>query len=316
MNTKAFAKLFWCLLVGGLILAGLLPLIAQDQNPTSQPDNTTKEENTDDGKLPKYEDMPIPTVKQLLLEPPKDWIRLKKTDEVIVCEPVYPRPDTLKKLEKEREELNKNRPLGGKALEDWRKKRFDLNYLNVILPDAGDVPEFRLELEDIEEIIYHEELLLRRVDLLIKDGEQRKAFELLYQLERRLPDWPGIEDRKNFLLFMQAEGYRKKQQMESALIFFEQLHERKADYPELKDRLGDVTDALVKEATNAEDYRQSRYFLGRLRKLEPDHAIVRKWRTDLTNRATKEMDKAKAATAEGKHDTAALLAKDAISIWP
>lgn len=314
MKTKPFAKLFGGLLAGGLLLAGLMPLIAQDgpssPNPPKQP------ENTDEDALPKYEDLKVPTVKQLLLEPPKDWIRLKKTDEVIICEPVYPRPNTIEKLEKEREKLSQNRPVGDKALEEWRKKRFDLNYLNVILPDAGDAPEFRLALEDIEEIIYHEELLLRRVDLLIKEGDQRKAFELLYQLERRLPNWPGIEDRKNYLLFMQAEGYREKKQFESALVFFEQLHQRKPDYPELKTRLGEVADVLVEDAVDAEDFRQARHYLGRLRRMEPDHTIVKKWRTELTNRASKVMDQAKAATAEGKHDVAATLAKEAISIWP
>ena len=244
--------------------AGLVPLFAQNQppeNPPQEPPATATNEQ-EEGKLPKYEDMQIPTVKQLLLEPPKDWIRLKKSDEVIVCEPVYPRPNTVEKLQKQREELEKNRPGGGKALEDWRKKRFDLGYLNVTLPDAGDTPEFRLELDKIEEIIYHEELLLRRVDLLIKDGEQRKAFELLYQLERRLPDWPGIEDRKNYLLFMQAEGYREKQQLESALVFFEQLHERKPDYPELKTRVGEATDALMKHAVETDDFAKRGIFSG------------------------------------------------------
>lgn len=302
MKTNPFPKLFWPLLAGGFLLAGAMPLVAQDE--------------PDDDKLPKFEDMEIPTVKQLLLEPPKDWVRLKKTDEVIVCEPVYPRPNTLAKMEKQREELSRNRPVGGKALEDWRKKRFELNFLAVVLPEGGATPEFRLETDDIEEIIYHEELLLRRVDLLIKDGEQRKAFELLYQLERRLPDWPGIEDRKNYLLFMQAEGYRKKQQLESALVFFEQLHERKPDYPELKTRLGEVTDALTKTAIDAADFRQGRHFIGRLRRREPEHAIVKKWKTDLTTRATKVMDQAKSATGDGKHDLAATLAKDSISIWP
>ena len=223
-----------------------MPGFAQNQPPEKPPQEppATATNEQEEGKLPKYEDMQIPTVKQLLLEPPKDWIRLKKSDEVIVCEPVYPGP-TLWRNSKNKARNWKRIGRVGERPEDWQKKRFDLGYLNVTLPDAGDTPEFRLELEKIEEIIYHEELLLRRVDLLIKDGEQRKAFELLYQLERRLPDWPGIEDRKNYLLFMQAEGYREKQQLESALVFFEQLHERKPDYPELKTRVGEATDALM-----------------------------------------------------------------------
>ena len=70
----------------------------QPQNPEPPPEVSPAEE-----KLPKYEDMEIPSVQQLLLESPVDWIRLKVSDEVIVCEPVYPRPDTLKKLQQQGE---------------------------------------------------------------------------------------------------------------------------------------------------------------------------------------------------------------------
>ncbi len=141
----------------------------------------------------------MPSVKQLLLEPPVDWLRLKSTDEVIVVEPVYPRPDTLQKMQKEIDDLMKNRPVGQAALDEWRDKRIKLNYLNVVLPQGGEAPEFRIETSKVQEIIHHEELLLRRVDLLIKDGEQRQAFELLYQLEAAgCPNGPASRTAKTF----------------------------------------------------------------------------------------------------------------------
>jgi tetratricopeptide (TPR) repeat protein len=294
----------------GLVIVALLCSIARAQEP--QP----PAETPPDEVLPKYEDMEVPSVKQLLSEPAVDWIRLKVTDEVLVCEPVFPRPNTLQKIEKQIEELMKNRPNTQAELEAWRDKRAKLNYLNVVLPNGGEVPEGRIETKKIEEVIHHEELLLRRVDLLVKAGEQRQAFELLYQLERRLPEWPGIEDRKNYLLFMEAEAHRQKKHPEEAFAYYEQLNERKPDYPELKSRMGEVTDSLVAAAVGAKDFRRARHFLGRLRRAERTHAIVRKWETDLEQQASKLNAQAKAASAASKYDEAALFAGEAISIWP
>ena len=41
-------------------------------------------------------------------------------------------------MQKEIDDLMKNRPVGQAALEEWRDKRIKLNYLNVVLP-GGDI---------------------------------------------------------------------------------------------------------------------------------------------------------------------------------
>lgn len=300
MNTKPFP-----------LLCMLLVLLLASSGIAQETETTTEEE-----KLPKYQDMEVPSVKQLLLEPPVDWIRLKVSDDVIVVEPVIPRPNTLAKMQKEIEDLRKTRPAGQIELDAWRDKLNKLNYLYVVVPGGGESPEFRIETSKIQEVIHHEELLLRRVDLLIQAGEQRQAFELLYQLERRLPEWPGIEDRKNYLIFMEGEQNRQKKNPEAALAFFEQLYERKPDYPELKTRLGEVTDTLLTSATAAEDYRKARHFLGRLKKIDKTHDIAKKWDAELIKRANDVWLLAEAATKERKHGEASLLAGRAISIAP
>src|SRR5688500_6990212 len=134
MNAKRFLSV-WALLVPMMFSPSAF---AQ-----GQPAETPVEEKAEE-KLPKYEDMEVPSVKQLLLEPPVDWIRLRVSDEVIVVEPVCPRPATLAKLQQEIEALMKSRPAGQAALEEWRDKRAKLNYLNVVLPGGGENPEFRI----------------------------------------------------------------------------------------------------------------------------------------------------------------------------
>jgi hypothetical protein len=62
---------------------------AAEIEPQPPPDVTQTE-------LPKLKDMLLPTADALLIEAPRDWIVLKNAD-VVVCEPIVPRPDTIVK---------------------------------------------------------------------------------------------------------------------------------------------------------------------------------------------------------------------------
>ena len=55
-------------------------------------------------ELPLLEDMDWPSVETLLKADPFDWIVLKD-QTVIVCQPLYPHPDTLQKMADELVEL-------------------------------------------------------------------------------------------------------------------------------------------------------------------------------------------------------------------
>ena len=73
---------------------------ADEEEPAKKDDSTEDTEPTEEEeeKLPKLADMQLPTAEQLLRDPHRDWIILK-TEEVIVTEPVYPRPGTLEKMQ-------------------------------------------------------------------------------------------------------------------------------------------------------------------------------------------------------------------------
>ncbi|MBX3439269.1 MAG: hypothetical protein KF861_17395, partial [Planctomycetaceae bacterium] len=128
-------------------------------------------------KLPKLEEMVLPTAEQLLRSPPVDWVVLKLRQEVIVVEPVMPRPETLVKMQQAIDEKSRERRnLSGPDLARHREELEAMASLHLRLPDQTDEDDYLLSMKLIEQIIHHEDLMLRRVDELI----QENSFDLAY----------------------------------------------------------------------------------------------------------------------------------------
>jgi hypothetical protein len=279
--------------------------------------NHPADEPADDAEeaLPKYTDMPLPAAEQLLQESPVDWVRLK-TDEVIVVAPIYPRPDPLGHIQRRIDELARQRPRTDEERDRRREEREKLNYLHIILPGDEEAPEYRIETRRVQEIIHHEDLVLRRLDRLIADRNTKDAYSLLAHLERRAPKWQGILDRRNTLLFLEADIRRKAGKPEEALVYLEQLHDLQADFAGLTDALGEVVDELAAGAVTDGDFARGRHYLGRLNAVAPDHAVVRKWQADLQARTARLMADAEAARAGGRLPEAAEIIARAAVVWP
>ena len=71
---------------------------------------------SDDEELLPLEEMVRPTAEQLLSDPPRDWLVLTN-DLVMVVEPVYPRPDTLKILAQKRKSRDRKTREAGKQIQ-------------------------------------------------------------------------------------------------------------------------------------------------------------------------------------------------------
>ncbi|MCH7687946.1 MAG: hypothetical protein IH899_14910, partial [Planctomycetes bacterium] len=287
---------------------------------SSQTENVSQPQSTEVSELPKLADMNIPSAEDLLKLPPVDWIVLHGAKEhVIVSEPVYPRPNTLEKL-KQRIDESKNwpRPINDAQHEQQKQRRYRLNYLEVVLPGEGETesPEYQLPTSKVNRIIHHEDLILRRVALLRDEEKYRDAFELLFSLSRRHPQWPGIEAEQNHLIFAEAATQLNNGRAASALVFLEQLHELQTDYPGLKKKLGDVVDRLVSDAHEVKDYRKARHFLGRLLALEPKHEVAVKWTESLLAESTTHLNEARQSSGNAQHDLAVISVEKAAHIWP
>src|SRR5690606_3077284 len=112
-----------------------------------------------------------------------------------------PRPDTLVKMQQAIDEKSKERRnLSGDALIKHREELEAMHNLRLRLPDQVDEADYLLPMKLVEQIIHHEDLVLRRIDELIKERNFDLAYELLNILRRNTPDWPGALDRHNALL--------------------------------------------------------------------------------------------------------------------
>ncbi|MFO0919223.1 MAG: hypothetical protein U0872_13035 [Planctomycetaceae bacterium] len=169
----------------------------------------------DDAALPKLADLPLPAAETLLREKPFDWVVLKDTEEVLVVEPVSPRPDTLNKMDAEYRELGEERPKTKERADEVRQRRAELRKLVVTLAGAAEDADFTIDTKLVQQIIYHEDLVLRRVAQAIDEDQTGTAFELLVYLDRRHPDWPGYQLQVGRLLFREAQVQLARQKLGS-----------------------------------------------------------------------------------------------------
>ena len=295
-----------------LLALNAAPSRAQDGPPLETPQPAGPE----DPPLPRLEDMQTPTAAQLLHEPPLDWVVLK-TEDVIVVEPVYPRPGTLAQMQKTIDAHNeKLKNTATAEVEQWRAERDKLNYLRLTLPGDQEQPEYQLHIRFIREIIHHEDLMLRRVNESLDNRDLRGAFELIMRIDRRYPGWPGVEEARNRLIFLEAEKRGESGDWEQAFVFLEDLHRREPNFPDLSLRLGEAAGRLIAAAAEADDYREARHFLNRLVQRQSEHAVARKWQSELLTRAERLLQQAQQASAADRYDEAVTLADKAARVWP
>ncbi len=288
-----------------------------------------------DDTIPLYGEMQLPTPEQLLTGEPVDWVVLRQKEsfnenEVLVVQPVFPRPDTLDKLAKNKARLSSvsGRPPkeAGETEGEFRQRVARLieeaDNLIIMLPDSvvGDdvdqTAEYTLATGQVAKVIHHEDLFLQRCEKLIEEGKLEQTFEMLIVLQRRNPDWPRYDLVRNKLIMAEGVARLDKGDLESALAFFEELHGLSPEFDKLQDTMGTVVDQLVSQSAEVGDLRRARYYVGRLKDLEPNHATVQKWVTDFTTKANVLLNDALAARQAGRHDDAVKLAEEAAAIWP
>lgn len=289
------------------------------------------QDDDEDPPLPLLEEMELPTTETLLTKDPVDWLVLKPDNRVLVVRPVYPRPNTLETMEANQEALKSaaTRPKreAGESVEEYRERIARLldesENLVVGLPDevaatrSDGADEYTLNAKrNIDRIIYHEDLMLRRADAQMNEGKLERAFEMLLVLQRRAPDWPGYPERRNRLVFEEAKKRLESNDFEAALAFFEELYQLAPGYGGLRNGIGATIEALVARSVAAERLREARYYIARLRKSDPDHPTAKELAQQFLDRAGGLLEQAQEARAAEKHDVALAQALQATRVWP
>ncbi len=291
-------------------------------------------EQEEEVQLPKLEEMQPLSLARLMKGPPEDWVVLIRNDEVVVVQPVRPRPNTLEFIEQRIRNPAKyepadigvdeaGRPLGPRALaqkkREWRRT---LPYLELHLPfnekdktEAAD-QKYYIEYKKVKQIIYFEDMQLAQIDRFLDAKKISEAYEMIVVLRKRDPKWPGLAFREFRLLFAEAELYLDKGRNEFALVNLEQLHDRNPDYPELSRTMGEVFDEEISSAYENEDFRRARHFLARIKKRYPEHDVARKWTEKFESQAASLMEQAEAAEAGGDIKQAVAHVEQAARVWP
>ena len=270
-------------------------------------------EEEGESELQTLDKIEMPSFERLMKGPPFDWVILTK-DRVLPVEPLFPRPGTLADLNARMSKLMR-RQGDPPETEDNRRKRMALYYLPLTLTE-GEEREYKLHVKFIREIVYYEDLMLRRIDQLLEDKQVRKAYELLVALEERDANWQGIAPRREKLLFVDAQIQAAAGGLEQALSLLETLQERSPSYPGLEEQMVSVFDRLMSEALARKDPRQSRYFLKRLTRRYPASKLVVTWSNRLMQQARDDLGRAVAAERAGRPDEALDIAEEATRTWP
>jgi hypothetical protein len=319
IRTARFASSLRWLLIGALLTGGATsPAHAQPAKDSSETaekeapkDSPPEEENTDNLKA--LEELSYPTAKELITGKTVDWLVLKNKHKVIPVESVVgPRPGTLIWLDAK---IKKGHPRGDK---NEARIRDNLPYLNLIL-QAGDSTgnaDYRIHRKHLEEIVYFEDMIIKRTDEALDKQEVARAYELLEKLESINANWPGLQERKLRLLFVDAQTRFAAGNLESSLAILQDLHSLSKNYSGLSQLLSDVLEGLVAPQVAAGDFRHARHFLERIRLLEPRNSVLVKWSKDLESRAEGKMRDALAAARANKPDVALDLIEEAARIWP
>ncbi|MCA9034465.1 MAG: hypothetical protein KDA91_05005 [Planctomycetaceae bacterium] len=290
-----------------LLLLLFLPVAAAQEG---QPDRTT---------LPKLEDMQLPSADELIQADLKnkefDWIVLSRDGTVVVANPVFPRPDTLQRRVEERKQLEAQRPQNAAEREQRSKRLDELKYLIVTLPD-DPVAEYQIPLIQVGQVILFEELMLRRVDKLLEEGQIRKAYDMLLAVDQEMPNWSETKPRFEQLLLTESALKAKDGDIYAALALLDELAARNLQHPELQPRFGEIVSPMIKQAVDESNFNKARFLIGRIERHFPEHAEARSWRKKILDLSLAKLQEAVALADQGKNAEASALAREAEAISP
>ncbi len=266
--------------------------------------------------LPLYEEMEVPAAAALINGPLRDWVVLE-SHRVLVVESLAPRPDTLAKQQTTLEEKKKQRAgLKGAELDKFEEELLNLNFLYVTVPGEKETPEYRIPVNQVLQIVHHEDLMLRRMELLAKEGNIDVALEFLNWMLENVPDWPGLGEKRGGLLMADAKIRMDAGRLEDALVPLEELYTLQKDFPGVSDQIGNVLQTLALASAEKEDYPQAHHHLERLRSLYPDNPQVATISNGLEQRSLEKLAQAEEAYKAGRFDEAPALAEMAALMWP
>jgi peptide/nickel transport system substrate-binding protein len=262
---------------------------------------------------------------ELLKRAPFDRITLSD-NTVIEVEPISPRPlppfdaskdDTGKKDANKADTKKEAAKEGGSAGTTKTKKssrRGDepaqINEL-IVHAQEGDVRDFRIRRAFIRKVEYFEDMLIAEGEKYIQTRDYAKAFEYFLAVQLRTPDWKGLDERIDQLLYEEGTWALTDDPDRGARLLRE-LYSRKPTYPNLKEKLAEAYGGRVDRALRKGAFRDARRVLHEMETIDPDGSRTGEAKAQLVTRA-KQLA-AQAENAKGSDKLDKLVA--ALRVWP
>ncbi len=262
-----------------------------------------------------------PTSGELLGQMPYDNITLIDNTTFRI-EPISPRPlpsvDPGRGMREEAAERKDNiflpgqQPSQPKKPQDNKKQEERNPDILIIHLTEGDIRDFKVKRSSIKSVEYWEDMLLAEGDRLVASKNFAKAFEYYLAVQARNPNWKGLNDRVDQMLFQEGSWALSGNDRDKGIRLLSELHRRRPDFPGLAPTLARAFGTRVEEAVSNEAYAFGRKILHDLEGIAPNDSLVR----TLTNRfQTRSRDFAKrgesAVGAERLDDLT-----ESLRIWP
>ena len=175
----------------------------------------------------------------------------------------------------------------------------------------GEPRDFKVKRSSIKDVEYFEDMLLVEADRLIKDGEFARAFERLQLVKNRDPNWRGVDERVNKLLYDEGSAALIEDNARG-LRLLSDLQARKPDYPGLADHLASSYARRIERALETNDFLVGRRLVREVDAVAPGHPEARAARANFVARAKALMTQAARSSPSDRVDRLA----EASRIWP
>lgn len=267
-------------------------------------------------QLPTIEEIELPSVQDLLTKTPMDWIVLN-TGGVLTVEALVPRPNTLEAREEEVKLLEAERQ---KTPANQRQRFIDelneLKSLNVTLPNVQGNPEFNLPIRQIVEIIHHEDLVIRRINELLKENKIDPALELLSRLRQNWDTWPGMDEAQVAIIFTDAKKRIAEGNAANSLMLLDEVYRLNKGYFPLPNQTGIAVRQLLDKAFAKGDYQEAQFYLNWISQRFTDHPVYQEFSQQLFKKSQDLLTKAEQSSQSGDYKIASELVDEAARTWP
>lgn len=249
--------------------------------------------------LPSIDELPRPTARELLNDPPEDWLIVKQV-RVLQVDPVQPRPLTLEIIRKRVSDFALTKPQTEdlERLARWRERFEKIHDVEVTLIEDLVSTPYWIDEEQIDNLIHHETHALNEAARLRELENFTTARELLEHVRRRDSDWPGLAEATNKLMFAEATAMLRDGKREHALQILDRLFERDGEFPQLELRFGQAVRQLAIAAFEDQNPRRMRYFTSRLQRRYRKHLFLPELKRLRQQHASKLLVAANAAKAD------------------